>query len=134
VAGSRSRSIASKGAAGRAGNSSMEGVSGHREVELLTELGGKVALAAGSGWRHPGLVRDRGRQKVDPHTSFAEDNAADRGPSLRGLADIGARQDSEMAPSAGSAACCAEESTEARIASSNAKRPGMPGGVYSDGW
>jgi len=53
------------------------------------------ANAAGTGRRsRVGAAERQGTSEVDPHTSFAEDNAANRGPSLRGLADIGAHQDS----------------------------------------
>jgi len=63
VAGSRSRVIASKGAVSRCGHSSMEGVSGRKEAELLTELGGEAALAAGRISKGIGLVRDERRQR-----------------------------------------------------------------------
>jgi hypothetical protein len=48
---------------GSSGHSSVEGVSGRKEAALLTERRGEAALAAGSGSKDPGLVRDRGRQR-----------------------------------------------------------------------
>jgi len=50
--------------------------------------------------------RDSSRQwasDVDAHSSPVEDNAAERGTSLRGLADIGAHQDSGTSAAAASA-------------------------------
>jgi len=41
----------------------VEGVSGRNEAALLNGASRRAALAAGSGWKHPGLVRDRGRQR-----------------------------------------------------------------------
>jgi len=81
----------------------MEGASSRAETRTLTGPCGNAVLAAseasfsGSRKRFVDRQRDSSRQgasEVDAHSSPAEDNAAERGASLRGLADIGAHQDS----------------------------------------
>ena len=91
VAGSRSRVVVPKGAAGRCGHSSMEGVSGRSEPQPLTGRRGRRS------WRRAARRKARstsrqGASEVGAHSPPAEDNAAERGASLRGLADIGAHQ------------------------------------------
>jgi len=90
----------------------MEGASDRTESGPLTGLWGKAVLAAGGvSVANP---RQRVRRQawsssrhevseVDAHSSPAEDNAAERGAPLRGLADIGAHQDSGAPATAGSA-------------------------------
>jgi len=91
----------------------MEGASSRAEAKPLTGLCGNAVLAASEasvlGARKrfvrpaAGLVATRASE-VDAHSSPVEDNAAERGTSLRGLADIGAHQDSGTPAAAASAA------------------------------
>jgi len=88
----------------------------------------KSGSGGGQRFARSGARPRQETSEVDPHSSPAEDNAAERGASLRGLADIGAHQDSGTPAAAGSAEACAEQSAEARVASSNASAPVCPAG------
>jgi hypothetical protein len=93
VAGSRSRAdVFRKEGGGPSGHSSMEGILDRSEPCPLTRPGGSR-----SRWRAARRkARSTSRQgvsEVDAHSPPAEDNAAERGAPLRGLADIGAHQE-----------------------------------------
>jgi hypothetical protein len=93
VAGSRSRAVVSpeRAGGGPSGHSSMEGASGRSEPQPLNGAVGKAVSAAGGASKGAELVAT-GASEVDAHSPSAEDNTAERGAPLRGLADIGAHQ------------------------------------------
>lgn len=127
VAGSRSRFVrlSERGAGGSSGHSSMEGASDRTESGPLTGLWGKAVLAAGGGSKGPehvatGGVRGRrallarGRQRRGTRGAPSRARRYRSPPGFRGARD---RQMAERVSGG---------STEARVASSNAKRPGVP--------
>jgi len=76
---------------GPSGHSSMEGASGRSEPQPLTRWRGRRSRWRAARRKTRSSSR-RGRQRVDAHSPSAEDNTAERGAPLRGLADIGAHQ------------------------------------------